>query len=88
MVDALVFLLAGLGMVFCNGPLARRIAAINRALGDRISVEWIRRWFFWPSYQPWGVPCARVGLVVMGLLWTIAALAILVLVALGVRVSG
>jgi hypothetical protein len=53
----------------CNGPLARRIAAINRARGDRIRGEWIRRWFFWPAYQTWFVPCARVGLVVMGLIW-------------------
>jgi len=86
MVGALVFLLAGLGMVFCNGPLARRIAAVNRAWADRMRVEWIRRWFFWPSYQPWFVPYARVGLIAMGLLWTIAGVVIVVVIALGGRV--
>ncbi len=81
-----MFLAAGLGMTLCNGPLARRIAAVNRAWADRMP-EWIRRWFFWPSYQRWFVPYARVGLVAMGLLWTIAAIVIVVLIAIGVRVD-
>jgi hypothetical protein len=58
MVGALIILLAGLGMVFANGPLARRIAAVNRAWADRMP-GWIRHWFFWPCYQPWFVPYAR-----------------------------
>jgi hypothetical protein len=86
MIGAFVFLVAGLGMVLCNGPLARGIAFVNRAWADRIGVEWIRRWFFWPSYQAWFVPYARFGLVVMGLLWTTAGLVIVVLIASGVRV--
>jgi hypothetical protein len=86
MIGAFLFLLAGLGMVFCNGPLARGIAAVNRALADRLP-QWIRRWFFWPAYQPWFGPYARVGLIAMGLLWTFAALVLLGLIALGVRVT-
>ena len=82
----MVFLIAGLCMVLCNGRLARRIAAINRAWADRIGVEWIRRWFFWPAHQAWFVPYARVGFIVMGLLWTIAGLVIVVLIVSGVRV--
>jgi hypothetical protein len=69
-----------------QGPLARGIAVVNRAWADRIGVEWIRRWFFLPSYQAWFVPYARVGLVVMGLLWMTAGLVIVVLIASGVRV--
>jgi hypothetical protein len=53
---AFVFLIAGIIMVFCNGRLARGISAGDRALADRIGVEWIRRWFFWPYYQSWFVP--------------------------------
>jgi len=86
MVGALVFLVAGLGMVSCNGPLARRIATFNLAWAGRIRSEWIRRWFFWPYYRPSFVSYARVGLVAMGLLWTLAAIVIFALIASGVRV--
>lgn len=82
-----MFLTAGLGTVLCNGPLARWIAAGNRALADRMPADWIRRWFFWPSYQRWFAPYARVGLVAMGLLWAAMGLVIVVLIALGVHVS-
>lgn len=85
MVAALVFLLAGLGMVFCNGPLARRIAAVNRACADRAPTRWLKQLYRWQSSAQWE-PFARVGLVAMGLLWTVMGVVIVVLIAAGVRV--
>jgi ABC-type multidrug transport system permease subunit len=73
MVAAIVWLLISLGMVAWNRWLARAIVASNRALADRLGVEWVRRWFFWPYYRSWAVAYTRAGLILMGLLWTAAA---------------
>jgi len=73
MVAAIVWLLISLGMLTWNRRLARAIVAWNRARADRMRVEWIRRWFFWPYYRSWAVAYTRVGLILMGLLWSAAA---------------
>jgi ABC-type uncharacterized transport system permease subunit len=85
MMAAVMFLIAGLGMVFLNGPLVRRAAAVNRALADRVPTRWLKQLYHWQSSPGWE-PFARVGLVAMGLLWTAMGVAFLVLIAVGVRV--
>jgi hypothetical protein len=90
MVAAIVMLLMGLGMVFFNGPLARRLQGYRRAKAKLVPVEWIRRWLFWPYYkkkedEEWLVPFRRAGLVFMGLLWTTVWTVVVVLIALGVK---
>lgn len=85
MVGAVLFLAAGLGMVFFNGPLVRRVATINRALADRARTRWLQKLYRWQSSPEWE-PFARVGLVAMGLLWTVMGVVIVILIAVGVRV--
>jgi hypothetical protein len=87
MVGAVVFLVAGLSMMLFNGPLVRRVGARGRAHADRARIRWVKRYCLW-QYDPGWEPFARVGLVVMGLLWTTAGVVIVVLTAVGVGRSG